>query len=412
MQRLFTLLFGSLVILALPGSLWAQLPCKPVFQSSGNHTEHFALHTLQNLFSGRGAGGYTSYAESSFTTTLAIGRRYPVTITYPYLAGTSGPFAIWIDFDGDSVFSAAERVYIDTVKKHQTFGFISIPNNSAFVGKKLMRVLSAFYSQSVTACGTYSAGEAEDYVITIAANVPDTPSYCLPVVERPNESFGIDTFRLHQLDNSGSGGSPTGYSYIPPSVHTTPLVIGQRYPVYISHAAQFYSGDFSIWIDLDADGEFSQAERLMYSAANDGWMFTSTLRIPAAQVDTGLRRMRVRAGSGYGVGSGPCGLRLFGETEDYDVRIVAPLRVDDPGNDLAARIYPNLVSDAFRLDCPVPLAGPISLSVVNGLGQCVLQLGNLQTGQSNIDVSALPGGVYFATIRAGNRVRRLRFLKL
>ena len=74
---------------------------------------------------------------------------------------------------------------------------------------------------------------------------------------------------------------------------------------------------WSVWVDLDNNGDFYGPEELVFRTYGQGKKF-GTIRIPSAQNGLSSTRMRVTAnyGSDY---AGPCGNYTAGETQDFTI---------------------------------------------------------------------------------------------
>lgn len=128
--------------------------------------------TLGTINHNSGAdGGYAAYVTQS--TQLFRYHSYPLSLT---LDTGSSPNAswrwkVWIDFDQNGVFDAAnELVYDSNPINTQTYTVndtILIPG-TASVGNTRMRVSMKWGSSQADPCTLYSYGETEDYCVTIA----------------------------------------------------------------------------------------------------------------------------------------------------------------------------------------------------------------------------------------------------
>lgn len=77
-------------------------------------------------------------------------------------------------------------------------------------------------------------------------------------------------------------------------------------------------------------------------------------------------------------------------------------------------LYPNPANDLINLNVSGANSEVVSISVLNLLGNKVIDLGGkqiLNNGVKQIDISALPKGVYFLNIVADNKTRSIRFVK-
>lgn len=387
---------------------FGQTPCIPSFSGTSIFIDNFAIHTLVNTYSGVDSTGYVSYPGTSFTTTLRIGNTYPITISTKYLSGITGNFAAWIDFNNDNVFVNSERIYYDTISPYTTSGFITIPNDTNFIGQRRLRVLNVWATTSLTPCGNYSNGEAEDYLINIS-NQPDTHSYCIPFNPVDMDNFIIDDFHLHTLTNNNSGSNYLNYILYPDTVFTTNLEIGNSYSLSVSKDVMAgNSGGFAMWIDLNDDGEFSNSERLFH--AGSGLYYASGLiTIPNDTSFVGKRRLRLRS-QWANEPTNPCGLYSAGETEDYVINIVSSNTTSissysDNSNDVF--VYPNPSNGVVNIHS---LKTIDEITITNLLGEVFYQS---RPSQNDISFQIDSEGIYLVLITSENNktIKKLSIMR-
>ena len=153
--------------------------CRPTF-FNGCLTGGVNSLTVNGITLSNASGcstGYTSH--TAVITNVTPGQSYSFagtfTNTNPYHNGVT----IWADINRDGVFDAVEMVY-QAPAAVITSGFsgsLTIPNNTA-AGSVDMRVVVAHNTVPAGsgACGTYSYGEAEDYVLTVLAPTTYNPT--------------------------------------------------------------------------------------------------------------------------------------------------------------------------------------------------------------------------------------------
>ena len=376
---------------------FGQTPCVPTFSGTSISIDNFAIHTLVNTYSGVDSTGYISYSDTSFTTTLRIGNSYPITISNKYSAGISGNFAAWIDFNNDNIFDSSERIYYDTSCNHSTFGFVTIPNNTSFIGQRRLRVLNVWATTNLMPCGNYNNGEAEDYLINIS-NQLDTHTYCLPFNPVNADNFIIDDFYLNTLANTSSGSNYNNYIFYPYTVFTTDLVIGKSYNLSVyKDVMAGNTGGFAMWIDLDDDGEFSGSEKLFYSGPNL-YYASGTISIPDDTSFIGKRRLRLRSAWATTLIE-PCGLSSSGETEDYIINIVSKNTASvssysDNSNDIL--VYPNPSHGVVNIHS---LKAIDEIKITNLLGEVFYQS---NPHQNNVSFQVDNEGIYLILITSDN----------
>ncbi len=149
--------------------------CIPVCTNSGSSgakIESFYINTLRNCRSGQGATSYTHYPDSIYTTTLEMGKAYYMLVSKGTFSGLSIGVRVYLDFNNDKVFGANERILSTDDPVSNTL--IPIPFDSAFVGKRRLRVFSTAWGLPANPCASFYIGEVEDYDVTIAFPTPDT----------------------------------------------------------------------------------------------------------------------------------------------------------------------------------------------------------------------------------------------
>ena len=121
------------------------------------------------------ASQYSNFTTSVTAPSLMLGASYPASVTMTSCGGQySNKSRMWIDFNQSGSFDAAELVLDGplTSGNHTATGTVAIPAN-ALVGLTRMRVVNV-ESSTVNACGTYTWGETEDYLVSIEAPAPMT----------------------------------------------------------------------------------------------------------------------------------------------------------------------------------------------------------------------------------------------
>jgi len=146
------------------------------------------LNTLNNTSNcsteGPGAGSevgtYSNYTTLT-PTNLTQGVTYPVSLKLAYCNGDNynTSAAVFIDFNHNGTFDASERAYNTPYQQYSVngtvvTGSIVVPN-CAVTGISRMRVVMTENSSSPSACGTYTYGETEDYLVNIVAGTIVNP---------------------------------------------------------------------------------------------------------------------------------------------------------------------------------------------------------------------------------------------
>ncbi|MFN5305894.1 MAG: GEVED domain-containing protein [Bacteroidota bacterium] len=138
----------------------------------------------------------------------------------------------------------------------------------------------------------------------------------------------IDNFSTQgatiNINNIGSGcnGQPDNYEYVQGlSMTCSP---GQIISVNLQAGPQWAQG-FAVWIDWNQNGTLGDnPDELVYISPNASLLpFNGTFTVPST-ASTGTTRMRVRCRYNA-IPTDPCTTYVFGEVEDYDVIVGAPI---------------------------------------------------------------------------------------
>ncbi|MGZ5273781.1 MAG: T9SS type A sorting domain-containing protein, partial [Kaistella sp.] len=101
----------------------------------------------------------------------------------------------------------------------------------------------------------------------------------------------------------------------------------------------------------------------------------------------------------------PCGSYLYGEVEDYAVKIAARLSVNDNGKDNAVQVYPNPAIDVLNI---TKVSARATYTIYNMAGQAVSKG---KVSDNKVQVSQLVKGVYIIMIDNVGEVSKVKFIK-
>jgi hypothetical protein len=180
----------------------------------------------------------------------------------------------------------------------------------------------ATYYQCVVLC-TGSGASATSTPILVNYNPFCTPLYTYGVQYGDLISnVAIPTTTL----NNYSGIATTGPSYTYYSAITPPILqASTSYQIQVT-AGSFTNQNFAVWIDYNDNGAFEASEKVGFTTAAT----TAAYQMVSFQINLactpplGIHRMRVRgvyATAGSTID--PCASYYYGETEDYNVNVVA-----------------------------------------------------------------------------------------
>ncbi len=130
---------------------------------AGSYIDRVQVGPLDNS---SGASAYTDFSQ-----TIPVVNLSPGSVSYTLHTGAgSNYFMLWIDFNGDGVFSTDERL-VSYGLHYQTSGTFTIPSVSITTR---MRVSAKANNSQTGPCEVFSSGEVEDYRVTIGG----TPLPC------------------------------------------------------------------------------------------------------------------------------------------------------------------------------------------------------------------------------------------
>ena len=241
--------------------------------------------------------------------------------------------------------------------------------------------------------------------------------YCIPShqfnsCDPNNDGLGIAIYNL-QLDGDGTGdinilnNGCTALSVFTSS-HSANVTAGGTYNVIgdFFQGGSAYPQFITIWMDVNQDGDFDDANENIYQGTAALGSFTASITIPAAAIN-GSTTMRIRSGwSGGGEVTSPCGYWAFSEAEDYEFIVSggAVLGLDDISLNELVNIYPNpVVNELYIKTYNIQLEQVIVYDI---LGKEII---NNKLNLDRINTSSLNAGVYFLMIKTtkGFLVRKI-----
>ncbi|MCH8318876.1 MAG: T9SS type A sorting domain-containing protein, partial [Bacteroidetes bacterium] len=179
-----------------------------------------------------------------------------------------------------------------------------------------------------------------------------------------------------------------------------------------------YDEYWKIWIDLNQDGDFSDAGELVFDATGlSSATITKNLDIPLTAT---LGTTRMRVSMKYNGAQTACETFAYGEVEDYTVDIASAkmTSVSNIVKDVIDfNLYPNPTQNASVISFSIPIeAHSVVLNIYDLQGKLVhTNSWNGRDGEvkTTLSFDDLPGGVYQVSLQAGEfyGVKRLVVVK-
>ena len=213
---------------------------------------------------------------------------------------------------------------------------------------------------------------------------------------------GVSVSSATPAFSNTTGNATGGYAN-----YSTPITLPAGSPINLTVTTNlFVIHRTSVWVDFNLNGLFDTNELLATGVSTNGATantFTSTFTVPSSSSSSGLlTRMRIQTMINT---SSPIACQqniLNAEVEDYQIRFL-PLATRNALSLPTLGLYPNPTLDGHvRLSLPdASTAGLYATELQNLLGATVLRtalrLG--PTAEAELDLSALPAGVYVLHLR-------------
>ncbi|UKN03885.1 T9SS type A sorting domain-containing protein [Paracrocinitomix mangrovi] len=375
----------------------SQIPSTSYCHSKGNDAsyEWIANVTMADINNSSGSDqGYHDY--TSIATDVQKDQSYNISLTPGFASSSYNEYwKVWIDYNQDGDFDDNGELAFDagTMSSSTVNGAITISSN-ALVGETRMRV-SMKYNASQSPCEAFSYGEVEDYTLNII-EAGQAVTYCTSQGNNSTYEW-IAGVQLGTLNSSS--GNDGGYADY--TSQSTSLTTGNSYNLTLTpgFSGQTYQEYWKVWIDFNKDGDFLDANELVFDA---GAMSNSTvngnLTIPA-NANTGSTRMRVSMK--YNAASSSCEAFSYGEVEDYTVTIVSGSK--DIGSVEEAvqtttpelSIYPNPTKGIFNLQI-ADINEEVQVTIYDIQGRAIYNDTFANGASANtIDLTGFATGTYY-----------------
>lgn len=249
--------------------------------------------------------------------------------------------------------------------------------------------------QMRSTCG----GTVADWSASTALHVPGC-GQCVEGVfcsSRGNDTSTewIARVKLNGIDRTSA--SDGGYADINVTQQSTALSIGLPYPIILVpgySTAQLFPEYFTVWMDMDRDGQFTPDERVFNAGNTVTGELNGILTVPTTATP-GSTRMRVVM-KYNGATSNGCTNYDYGETEDYCVTLVnGPVGVEEMSAPMAVRLFPQPANDLLHIS--TGHTGALDLMITDVAGRTLLQE-RFNGGDATVGTARLVTGMYLYRI--------------
>jgi len=220
----------------------------------------------------------------------------------------------------------------------------------------------------------------------------------------------INRVKLNTIDKTS--GANNGYADFT-SLSTT-LTKGTAYSIYVypGYKATKYNEYIRIYIDYNKDGDFTDANELVYYNYTKDYI-VGTVRPPTTAL-TGTTRMRVSMK--YNAYATSCEIFSYGEVEDYTVNIVATksgaTEITENVENLQTSVYPNPGVDIINFEFESASNENAVIEIFDITGKLVQKFNEETVMGSNLitkDFSTFEKGLYICKITIGTESQILKF---
>jgi hypothetical protein len=144
--------------------------CASASSGSGASIDNITLSNLNNTPPANTCRSYTDYSGVT-PANLPVGQTVPISISSSSCNATNNTriISVYIDFNDDGTFESNELAYQSAASPGGVFsGNIAVPTTAVVGSFARMRVIAQETSSpaAVSPCGTYGAGETQDYRVT------------------------------------------------------------------------------------------------------------------------------------------------------------------------------------------------------------------------------------------------------
>ncbi len=284
--------------------------------------------------------------------------------------------------------------------------------------------LSAETTYEVKVSTICSFGNSTESNIVSATTLSGPVEYCSASGNSTSE--WIEAISLGNINNtSGADGGYADFTTQSASIEigaSASLTITPGFPYSWLFGYTTQAEFYSVWIDLNQDGDFDDANELQYvsPSSNSGYQaFSVSLSIPASAA---LGETRLRIAMKRGSAANSCEALANGEVEDYTVNIVSTVggsgRITAVGSisELESSVYPNPASDVVNIKLSIPSNSStvtINLLDISGKwiqGETFESANSDKTTTYQMSLNQLTQGIYLVEVVTNTGDRQLQKL--
>ncbi len=268
---------------------------------------------------------------------------------------------------------------------------------------------TAYNYQVRTVCGSSFSPFSTQGSVTTSAAPPVTPTYCTSKGNSVTDEW-IKTVKIGSINNTSNANA--GYANF--TAQSTSLEIGEGTAITLTPGFKTnvlgqpttYPEYWRVWVDLNADGDFTDAGELAYDAgATSTAVVNGSVNIPAG---TGPKSTRMRVQMKYNGAPTSCEAFPYGEVEDYTVNLVdtRSLQTLATTSSPEMSLYPNPSKGISALKFTTSADyETVVVTIFDYTGKIVRVLGykNIVSGTeliSEIDLSTEGSGLYMVSVNA------------
>ena len=199
-----------------------------------------------------------------------------------------------------------------------------------------------------------------------------------------------------------ASGTDGGYADVTTTGQSTTLFIGTTYPITLTpgYAGQAFPEYFTVWMDLDRNGQFSTGEKVFDAGTTTTIALHDSLTVPSTATPG---PMRIRIAMKYNAPpTDGCTNYDYGETEDYCATLVSgTIGIAENTSVSFARTWPQPADDSFTI--AVEQSGNLQLVIHDLTGRTLLKQ-TMTEGRTTVDTRHWDSGIYSFQLLRGTTV--------